>query len=69
MRLLKKYGLSIVFALLAMVCAAAFNSAGSYVDEHGILHEQFGFIVIGWVLLLLAVISFCITYWRAKNND
>ena len=61
LRTLKRYWLSSLFLLLAVVCAVSYISIGSYVDEEGVLREPFGFIPLFWLFLLLSGLSFLAT--------
>ncbi|GBL28968.1 hypothetical protein EMGBS10_01180 [Opitutia bacterium] len=39
----------------AGACWAAYAWNGSYLDQDGVLHEQFGFIPLGWLLGLVGL--------------
>lgn len=44
--------LSFVLLALGGACLLAFNLIGSTIDAQGMLHEPFGLIPIGWLLIL-----------------
>jgi hypothetical protein len=56
-------------------CWIAFALIGSTVDSQGVLHEPFGLIPIGWLLLLLGVLVIVLrilwvglrALWQAKR--
>jgi hypothetical protein len=44
--------------------ALAWN--GAYLDQDGVLHEQFGFIPLGWLLGLVGVVLLGLAWVRRK---
>lgn len=44
--------LSLALIALGGACLLAFNLIGSTIDAQGMLHEPFGLIPIGWLLIL-----------------
>ena len=49
--------LSLVSLALGGTCLLAFNLIGSTIDAQGILHEPFGLIPIGWLLIVIGVLT------------
>ncbi|MBW8809902.1 MAG: DUF3955 domain-containing protein [Lysobacter sp.] len=62
-------------ALLALGCACllAFNLIGSTIDAQGMLHEPFGLIPIGWLLIVIGAVTGTIAVarrlWRGRSRD
>jgi cell division protein FtsX len=50
----------------AGACWAAYAWNGSYLDQDGVLHEQFGFIPLGWLLGLVGVVLLGLAWVRRK---
>lgn len=48
--------LSLVLIALGGACLLAFNLIGSTIDAQGVLHEPFGLIPIGWLLIACGVV-------------
>ncbi len=64
---LKKFRLTFILFGLANVCLAIFLMSDSYVDQSGILVENFGFLALFWLLLFSSVISLLITLIRLRR--
>ncbi len=47
-------------------CLAAYAWNGAYLDQDGVLHEQFGFIPLGWLLGLVGVVLLGLAWVRRK---
>jgi hypothetical protein len=47
-------------------CWAAYAWNGAYLDQDGVLHEQFGFIPLGWLLGLVGVVLLGLAWVRRK---
>ncbi|MEY4271963.1 MAG: hypothetical protein RL250_829 [Verrucomicrobiota bacterium] len=50
----------------AGACWAAYVLNGAYLDQEGVLHEQFGFIPLGWLLGLVGVVLLGLAWVRRK---
>lgn len=59
--------LSILLLGIGVLCFAAFDWIGSSVDENGFLHEPFGLMPVGYLALLMGVISGLVCL--IKNRD
>ena len=63
----RPYLLAAVLCLgAAGACWAAYAWNGSYLDQDGFLHEQFGFIPLGWLLGLVGVVLLGLAWVRRK---
>ena len=62
--MLKK--ITILLFIIGLLCLLAFNLIGSTVDAQGVLHEPFGLIPIGFLLIVLGVVLY--GYQRLKNK-
>ena len=63
----RPYLLAAVLCLgAAGACWAAYAWNGSYLDQDGVLHEQFGFIPLGWLLGLVGVVLLGLAWVRRK---
>ncbi|MFN5060208.1 MAG: DUF3955 domain-containing protein [Chloroflexota bacterium] len=49
--------ISVVLVVSAVVTIVTFMAIGSYIDEHGILHEPFFLIPLFWLLALGGIIT------------
>lgn len=49
--------LSFVLLALGGACLLAFNLIGSTIDAQGFLHEPFGLIPIGWLLIFVGTLT------------
>lgn len=49
--------LSLVLIALGGACLLAFNLLGSTIDAQGVLHEPFGLIPIGWLLIACGAVA------------
>jgi uncharacterized membrane protein YhaH (DUF805 family) len=49
--------ISLLLGVSAVITIVTFITIGSYVDEHGILHEPFVLIPIFWLLTLGSIIT------------
>jgi hypothetical protein len=47
-------------------CWAAYARSGSYLDQAGVLHEQFGFIPLGWLFDLAGLVLLVLAWLRHK---
>ncbi len=50
----------------SLACWAAYARSGSYLDEDGFLHEQFGFIPLGWLFGFVGLILLVLAWVRRK---
>lgn len=50
----------------AGACWAAYALNGAYLDQEGVLHEQFGFIPLGWLFGLVGVVLLGLAWVRRK---
>ncbi len=50
----------------AGACWAAYAWNGSYLDQDGVLHEQFGFMPLGWLLGRVGVVLLGLAWVRRK---
>lgn len=61
-----------VLAVMGLACFVAFELIGSTIDENGTLHEPFGLIPIGLLLLGLAMLLLLVGavrgVWLRRNN-
>ncbi|UXH99909.1 DUF3955 domain-containing protein [Photobacterium sp. TY1-4] len=72
MKTLKTFWLSVVLLGISLLCGVSYHLIGSSVDDNGFLVEPFGFIPLFWLFLLLAVVSFVVTWirvWSRRNHD
>jgi hypothetical protein len=49
-----------------LACWWLYRWNGSYVDQDGVLHEQFGFIPLGWLFDLLGLVLLVLAWVRRK---
>ncbi|ASI90323.1 MULTISPECIES: DUF3955 domain-containing protein [Vibrio] len=63
----KKYRLTFILFGLANLCLAIFLMSDSYVDQSGVLVENFGFLALFWLLLFSSAISWFITFNRRRR--
>jgi hypothetical protein len=61
----KGYLIALIFLVIAVSCATAYNIIGSSIDENGMLHEPFGLIPIGYFFLFLGIIWALVTVIRS----
>lgn len=54
---MKKYIPSVIFFMIGFSCFLLFSYFGSYVDDNGMLIEQFAFIPIGYFFLFLGILT------------
>lgn len=54
----KRFSLIIIFLFLSTLCFLGFELIGSKIDENGFLIEPFLLIPIGYIFILLSIISF-----------
>ena len=47
-------------------CWCAYVRNGSYVDQDGVLHEQFGFIPLGWLFVFAGLVLLGLSWLRRK---
>lgn len=57
--------LATAFLIIGLVCWFLFMISGSYVSDDGVLHENFGFIPIGWAFVFMSIIIGIFSF--AKN--
>ncbi|MEZ8715556.1 DUF3955 domain-containing protein [Vibrio splendidus] len=67
MNFLRKYKISFLFCVSGLLCFIAYNTIGSYVDENGVLVEQFGLIPLFWLFELLALVALVVIFVRHKK--
>ncbi|MCK8058532.1 MULTISPECIES: DUF3955 domain-containing protein [unclassified Fusibacter] len=65
---MKKYHVSLLALVLAASCIIMFNLIGSSVNEEGILIEPFFLIPIGYICLLIAVVSAVFTRISTRRS-
>ena len=58
--------ISILLLMTGGLCLLAFNLIGSTVDAQGVLHEPFGLLPIGFLLIVLGALIYI--YQLAKNK-
>ena len=58
--------ISILLLMTGGLCLLAFNLIGSTVDAQGVLHEPFGLLPIGFLLMILGALIYI--YQLAKNK-
>ena len=51
---------------LSWACWSLYAWSGSYVDQEGVLHEQFGFIPLGWLLDFAGLALLVLAWVRRK---
>jgi hypothetical protein len=51
---------------LSWVCWSLYAWNGSYVDQDGVLHEQFGFIPLGFLFDFVGLILLVLAWFRRK---
>lgn len=56
--------LALVLIALGGACLLTFNLIGSTIDAQGMLHEPFGLIPIGWLLIACGAVAGIITAIR-----
>ena len=64
--------ISLVMMILAICLFTARALSPEYVDEQGLLHEPFFLVVLGWLALLIAVVTlllagFCLIRSKIKE--
>ncbi|MFC1237446.1 DUF3955 domain-containing protein [Vibrio sp. F74] len=64
MKILKTFWLSALFWASSFACWTSYHLIGSHVDKGGWLIEPFGFIPLGWLFLLLGLISFLMSLFK-----
>ncbi|NOH28055.1 DUF3955 domain-containing protein [Vibrio mediterranei] len=63
----KKYRLTFILFGLANLCLAIFLMSDSYVDQSGVLVENFGFLALFWLLIFSSAISLFIPLSRRRR--
>ena len=58
--------ISILLLMTGGLCLLAFNLIGSTVDAQGVLHEPFGLLPIGFLLMILGALIYI--YQLAKSK-
>ena len=58
--------ISILLLMTGGLCLLAFNLIGSTVDAQGVLHEPFGLLPIGFLLMILGALIYI--YQLTKNK-
>ena len=51
---------------LSWACWAAYDWNGFYLDQDGVLHEQFGFIPLGWLFDRVGLVLLVLAWVRRK---
>jgi hypothetical protein len=51
---------------VGVACWGLHRWNGSYVDQEGMLHEQFGFIPLGFLAFLLGLVFLALAWFRRK---
>ena len=63
----RRYFIAAVLCFCASwACWAAYARNGSYLDQDGVLHEQFGFIPLGWLFDLIGLVLLVLAWVRRK---
>jgi hypothetical protein len=52
---------------VSWVCWSLYAWNGSYVDQDGVLHEQFGFIPLGYLFALAGLVLLVLSRVRSKQ--
>lgn len=65
---MKKYILSAIPFVIAVICLAAYNMIGSSVAPDGTLNEPFFLIPIFWLFTLIGVIGLIIRFSSHKKS-
>ncbi len=66
MKILKKYRFGFSCITLGLFCFFVFQLEDSYVDTNGILIEPFALIPVGWIFLIIGLISFLFILLKKK---
>jgi hypothetical protein len=68
---MRRYKVTLILITIGVACFIAFNIIGSSVSEDGTLIEPFGLIPIGYIFILLGILSFLaifiISRFRSKK--
>ena len=59
---MKKYIIPIIVLLLGIICLIAYKVIGSEVSADGTLVEQFWLIPVGYLLIVISIISSIVIY-------
>jgi hypothetical protein len=63
----RRYFIAAILCFCAFwACWCAYVRNGSYVDQDGVLHEQFGFIPLGWLFVFAGLVLFGLSWLRRK---
>jgi hypothetical protein len=63
----RRYFIAAILCFCAsLACWAAYARNGSYLDKDGVLHEQFGFIPLGWLFDLIGLVLLVLAWVRRK---
>lgn len=54
---------------LSLLCMIGYHLTGSRVDESGVLVEPFALVPLGWMLLLLSLVSLVVQWFRLKREN
>ena len=52
---------------LSLLCMIGYHLIGSTLDESGVLIEPFALVPLGWMLLLLSLVSLVVQWFRLKR--
>ena len=66
MKVLKKYRFGFTCITLGLFFFFVFQLEDSYVDTNGILIEPFALIPVGWIFLIIGLISFLFILLKKK---
>lgn len=58
--------ISILLLMTGGLCLLAFNLIGSTVDAQGVLHEPFGLLPIGFLLMILGALIYIYQLTKSK---
>jgi hypothetical protein len=58
---MKKYILALIFCIIGLGCLASYEIIGSYVASDGTLVESFFLIPIGFLLIVISIITGLVT--------
>lgn len=60
----RRYFIAAILCFCASwACWAAYARHGGFVDQDGVLHEQFGFIPLGWLLIFIGAVSLVLAWF------
>ena len=54
---------------LSLLCMFGYHLIGGTLDEAGVLIEPFALVPLGWMLLLLSLVSLVVQWFRLKRAN